>query len=196
MSIPDEIKARVDARQCLEFYGVPVDRRGFAKCPFHQGDKNGSLKVYDGPGGGWHCFGCGAGTSVIDFVMRHFGLSFGAAQEKINADFALGLPIGETLTPAQRAKIAADARALREATKERERRRSALAEAVDRALSAFVLAEKACKSVSVPQAMGLFPGIPIPHASSLPGRCWAQRDAAWYNLCEAQKKLADFENSR
>ena len=185
MSIPDEIKARVDARQCLEFYGVPVDRRGFAKCPFHQGDKNGSLKVYAGPGGGWHCFGCGSGSSVIDFVMRHFGLSFGAAQEKINADFALGLPIGETLTPAQRIKLAADARARREATKERERRRSALAEAVDRALSAFVLADKVCP-VRISQAL----------ASPLSGRALAQRDAAWYNLCEAEKNLADFENSR
>lgn len=193
MTIPDEIKARVDARQCLEFYGVPIDRRGFAKCPFHQGDNTGSLKVYDGDKG-WHCFACSAGNSVIDFVMLYFGLPFQAAQEKLNADFNLGLPIGETLTPAQRAKIAADARALREATKERERRRSALAEAVDRALTAYVLAEKAN---SVIQSEMLSDDDVNPREVKIKGngRTLAHIDAAWYNLCEAESNLSEFLTS-
>lgn len=92
-----EIRTRLTAREVLEFYGFEVDRAGFCHCPFHQGDRNGSLKVYDGLKG-WHCFGCGAGTSVIDFVMKYFGLSFFDAEKKLNEDFRLGLPIGDRLS--------------------------------------------------------------------------------------------------
>lgn len=48
------------------------------------------MKLYDGQGG-FHCFGCGASGSVIDFVMRLFDLNFRQAVLRINADFHLGL---------------------------------------------------------------------------------------------------------
>ena len=60
------------------------------RCPFHQGDRTASLKIYSG-GGGWHCFGCNKGGSVVDFVMELFGLNFKHALLRINADFHLGL---------------------------------------------------------------------------------------------------------
>ena len=64
------------------------------KCPFHTGDHTASLKLYDGEGG-FHCFGCGAHGSVIDFVMRLFDLNFRQAVLRINADFHLGLTSGK-----------------------------------------------------------------------------------------------------
>ena len=63
-----QIKEHLTARQVVELYGFHPDRGGYIQCPFHAGDNHGSLKVYDGDKSGWHCFGCGAGGSVIDFV--------------------------------------------------------------------------------------------------------------------------------
>ena len=85
-----ELKRLLPASEVLPAYGFQPDRGGFLQCPFHQGDDHGSLKVYDGDRG-WHCFGCGRGGSVIDFVMELFGLSFHEACRKLNADFRLGL---------------------------------------------------------------------------------------------------------
>lgn len=174
MSISDEIKARLPAREVLEHYGFTVDRAGFCSCPFHQGDNTGSLKVYDGSGG-WHCFACGAGSSVIDFVMRHFGLPFDAAIEKLNEDFGLGLPIGSALSAEDRARAAAEARKRKAEALERERKLQALKDAEDRALSAFVLADKTLAMVK--------------NGSTL-----AHRDAAWYNYCEAAFRLRQFQS--
>lgn len=85
-----EIKRALPARDVFEHYGFRPNRSGFIQCPFHQGDRHGSLKVYDGDRG-WHCFGCGAGGSVIDFAMRLFDLDFKGACLRLNEDFRLGL---------------------------------------------------------------------------------------------------------
>ncbi len=71
-------------------YGYEVGRANFMRCPFHTGDRTASLKIYPGRGG-FHCFGCGAHGSVIDFVMQMLGISFQQAVLRLNADFMLGL---------------------------------------------------------------------------------------------------------
>lgn len=85
-----DIRRMLTARQVAELYGFQVGRSGFMKCPFHSNDNTASLKLYDGEGG-FHCFGCGAHGTVIDFVMRLFDLNFRQAVLRINADFHLGL---------------------------------------------------------------------------------------------------------
>ena len=90
MRMAEEIKELLPMQTVVEHYGFEVSRSGFIKCPFHQGDHTASLKIYPGTGG-FHCFGCGAHGSVIDFVMRLFGLNFRQAVLRINADFHLGL---------------------------------------------------------------------------------------------------------
>ena len=69
-----EIKKVVDMEDVLAWYGLTPNRAGFITCPFHP-DKSPSLKVYKG-NGGWHCFGCGAGSDLIDFVMKMERLTF------------------------------------------------------------------------------------------------------------------------
>lgn len=96
MDYASEIKSRVSMPEMLLRYGFEVDRAGFCKCPLH-GERTGSFKAYPGDRG-FSCFGCGAHGSVIDFVMQYFGIPFGDAIKKINADFLLGLPIGEKLS--------------------------------------------------------------------------------------------------
>lgn len=186
MNYTAEIKSRLPAREVLEFYGLTVDRAGFCKCPFHQGDNTGSLKVYDGSGG-WHCFGCGAGSSVIDFVMLHFGLPFRAAQERLNDDFRLGLPIGRELSPAEQARIAAEARQQRAEAQERERQTRELREKVDHALTAYALLDKYLTKTPMRQLLKR------PNTGTL----YARRENAWYIYLDAERNLSAFlANSR
>ena len=184
MNYTAEIKSRLPAREVLEFYGLTVDRAGFCKCPFHQGDNTGSLKVYDGSGG-WHCFGCGAGSSVIDFVMLHFGLPFRAAQEKLNDDFRLGLPIGRELSPAEQARISAEARQQRAEAQERERQAQALREKVDHALTAYALLDKYLTKTPMRQLLKR------PNTRTL----YARRENAWYIYLDAERNLSEFLTS-
>ena len=81
--------------EMLQYYGIETNRSGFCRCPFHQ-EKSASFKAYPGSRG-FYCYGCNESGSVIDFVMKFFGLSFGDAIKKINEDFSLGLPIGEKI---------------------------------------------------------------------------------------------------
>ena len=84
------IRDSVSMDQILDLYGYKT-RHGFMCCPFH-GEKEPSLKVYDRTGG-WHCFGCGKGGSVIDFVMEHESCDFKTAV--IAIDKALGLDLAD-----------------------------------------------------------------------------------------------------
>lgn len=75
--------------QVARYYGFTPNRAGYICCPFHR-EKTPSMKIYPGAGG-FHCFGCGAGGSVIDFVMRLFNLSYSQAVVRLSSDFRLGL---------------------------------------------------------------------------------------------------------
>ena len=117
--LASEIKRALPAREVFERYGFTPNRAGFIQCPFHAGDNHGSLKVYDGSRG-WHCFGCGAGGSVIDFAMRLFDLGFKDACLRLNEDFHLCL--------SDRKPTRAELSALVRARQEREERREREAE--------------------------------------------------------------------
>ena len=83
------IRQSVSMEQAVEYYGFSVSAKGFMKCPFHQ-DKTASLRVYEG-NKGFACFGCQESGSVIDFVMKLFGIKFYDAIIRISNDFNLGL---------------------------------------------------------------------------------------------------------
>jgi hypothetical protein len=82
------IRDSVTMEQIISLYGYKT-KHGFMVCPFH-GDKDASLKVYPGSGG-WHCFGCGKGGSVVDFVMEHEGCDFRTAVVAIDKAMHMGL---------------------------------------------------------------------------------------------------------
>ena len=82
------IRDTVTMDQILDLYGYQP-KHGFMVCPFH-GDHDASLKVYKETRG-WHCFGCGKGGSVIDFVMEHEGCDFKTAVRAIDTHLRLGL---------------------------------------------------------------------------------------------------------
>lgn len=97
-----QIKQALTMQEVAERYGFTPNRNGYIQCPFHN-EKTASLKIYPGERG-WHCFGCGAGGSVIDFVMRLFDITFPQAIVRLSADFNLGLS-NDTTTPQERSEL-------------------------------------------------------------------------------------------
>lgn len=103
MDFANEIRNSLDTQEVFSNYGLRPNRAGFVCCFSHK-ERTPSMKVYKG-NGGYHCFGCGAHGSIIDFVMQYFGLNFQDAIAKINTDFSLGLPIGERISLRQRREM-------------------------------------------------------------------------------------------
>lgn len=117
---PAEIKNRFRLREEIASRGIEVNRAGFCRCPFHQGDNTASLKVYDDQNT-WHCYGCGQGGDIIDFVRLADGLSFRDACKAIS---------GEELSREKkyridRVKMKREAERIRREKKEREIRKLA-----------------------------------------------------------------------
>ena len=94
MSIYEQLKQTVTTRQAAERYGLPVNRSGMTKCPFHE-DHNPSMKV----DARFYCFGCHASGDVIDFTSKLFGIGLKDAAEKLAEDF------GGNLSPSTKANI-------------------------------------------------------------------------------------------
>lgn len=113
------IKRAVPMERAAEYYGFHPNRGGYIPCPFHQ-EKTASLKVYTDQNGhsGWHCFGCGRGGSVIDFVMALFGINYRQAVLRISRDFSLGLAEGIV----KRSELSLAVRKAQQARRDAERR--------------------------------------------------------------------------
>lgn len=63
----EEIKEKYNMRDILEKYGMTANRSGFCKCPFHDGDRHASMKIYDDS---FYCFGCGKGGDIFRFIQN------------------------------------------------------------------------------------------------------------------------------
>ena len=88
MTIFEQVKECVTARQAAEHYGIKVKNNGMACCPFHS-DRHPSMKADKM----YHGFGCGAGGDAIDFTARLFGLSQYEAAKRLIEDFRLDIHI-------------------------------------------------------------------------------------------------------
>lgn len=83
MRLFDAVKSSVTVLEAAKCYGIAV-RRGMCLCPFHK-ERTPSAKVDER----FHCFGCGADYSVIDFTANLFGLSAVEAAKKLASDFGV-----------------------------------------------------------------------------------------------------------
>lgn len=61
-----EIKEMYSMRDILIRYGLQPNQKGFIHCPFHRGDRDASMKIYDRD---FHCFACGAHGDIFSFIM-------------------------------------------------------------------------------------------------------------------------------
>ena len=94
------IRERVPAREAAEYYGLKVDSKGWALCPWHA-DKHPSMSFR---GSRWRCWVCNISGDAIDLVQRLYGLSPIQAAQRINQDLHLGLALGCKQTPEQQAE--------------------------------------------------------------------------------------------
>ena len=83
MGVVDEVKARVDIAELIGRH-IHLQKSGrYLKglCPFHT-EKTPSFFVFPDDQH-WHCFGCGKGGDVYNFVMDFEGLDFRGALEEL-----------------------------------------------------------------------------------------------------------------
>jgi DNA primase catalytic core len=83
----EQIKRGTDLAALVRAKGIELRPHGgghlAGKCPFHE---DGTPSFIVTPAKNlFHCLGCGAGGTVIDFVMRHDGLSFRHAVEVLRS---------------------------------------------------------------------------------------------------------------
>lgn len=97
-----ECRERVSAEDAARRYGIEFDRHRKAKCPFHH-DVHPSMTFKNGR---FRCWSCNTFGDCVDLTGRLLGLEPMAAAERLNADFALDLPIHRRQTPQERAAAA------------------------------------------------------------------------------------------
>src|SRR3984893_3503218 len=88
----DEVRQRSDI---VEIIGAHVRLRRAGRnfvglCPFHN-EKTPSFSV-NAERGFFHCFGCGAGGTVFNFIMKVEGLSFPEAIRSLATRYGVSLP--------------------------------------------------------------------------------------------------------
>ncbi len=93
--LPDElierIKSDVSLLRLVESQGYQPKKQGkdyAISCPFHEGDNTPSL-IISPKSNLYHCFGCNAAGSVVDWVMKTQGVSFRFACELLQKDLGL-----------------------------------------------------------------------------------------------------------
>jgi DNA primase len=111
--IPDEalerLKREVSLARLIEGQGVKLVSQGkdlACRCPWHEGDDTPSC-IVSPKTNLWHCFGCDAGGSVIDWVMRMHKVSFRHACELLAKQHPALAAAASTDTPAAAVKLSA-----------------------------------------------------------------------------------------
>lgn len=80
----EEIKNTYSMRDIVARYGLHPNRAGFISCPFHQGDRTPSMKIYEKD---YYCHACGANGDIFTFVQRMEGLSFKEAFLELGGEY-------------------------------------------------------------------------------------------------------------
>ena len=83
----EEVTDIYSMRDIVARYGFQPNRSGFICCPFHQGDRTPSLKVYEKD---YYCHACGAHGDIFDFVMRMDDISFREAFQLLGGTYQQG----------------------------------------------------------------------------------------------------------
>lgn len=97
----EEIKAEYSMRDVLARYGLSPNRAGFISCPFHDGDRQASMKIY---GKDYNCFGCGANGDVFDFIQAMEQVSFLEAFRILGGTYIKESPIAARMRAASAVK--------------------------------------------------------------------------------------------
>ncbi len=91
-SVIEQVREAADIVEVVQGY-FPLTKAGKdfrARCPFHE-DKDPSFYVVPDKQI-YHCFGCGAGGNVFNFLMQYENLTFGDALEMLAKRYGIDLP--------------------------------------------------------------------------------------------------------
>lgn len=80
----DEIKQQYSMTDILDMYGIKKSHAGFIHCPFHQGDRTASCKIYPKD---FHCHACGANGDIFTFVEKMENCSFKEAFKRLGGSY-------------------------------------------------------------------------------------------------------------
>ncbi len=91
----DDFKARLPLLEIVNRHVrlIPRGNKHVGLCPFHQ-EKSPSFTVFPDQGN-YHCFGCGAHGTAIDFVMATEGLGFADALRRLSDLTGIPAPLRE-----------------------------------------------------------------------------------------------------
>ena len=116
------VKDNINMTDLVTQFGLKVER-GFTSCPFHQGDRTASMKLYPGKRG-YYCFGCHRGGNVIQFTMQFMHMDFEPATRYLADVFRLPLSDPENMSKEDyKAQIKASEKRREEAERISEARR-------------------------------------------------------------------------
>lgn len=104
-SFMDELKGRADIISVVSEHVAlrKVGRSHKGLCPFHK-EKSPSFTVRADPPV-FHCFGCGAGGDVVEFIKLKEGLSFKDAIESLARRFGVPIPDSREESPEDRLRV-------------------------------------------------------------------------------------------
>lgn len=176
-----EIKSRVSMRDVLSLYGVEPNRHGRCACPIHHG-KDPNMVVRDKS---FHCYVCGAGGTVLDFVMQCDQVSLDDAERKLNDALHLGLPLDKTQTETERSNWLKSARKRIEVRQIKEKRIQDAQNAYETALTRFTEMDKTIQNAVQNGNIDLTDDVLV-YAIKHIDEASIQMDEAWDKLMEAQ----------
>ena len=82
----EKVKSAVSPVEAARLYGLSVNKKGMACCPFHD-DHHPSLRLYDDH---FYCFACAAHGDVIDLTARLLDVPVHEAICRLEEDFGIG----------------------------------------------------------------------------------------------------------
>lgn len=105
MTVFEVVKSSVDIQDAAERYGLQLDRKGKALCPFHS-DHSPSMTFKNG---GYYCWACNAKGDVISLVSRLTGARKPIeAVQLLNKDYGLGLDVSGEIDPTEARRYKAE----------------------------------------------------------------------------------------
>ena len=95
-------KSMISAKDVVQRYGIVINRRGKALCPFHA-DHHPSMTFREGR---FRCWACGAHGDAIDLAAHLLDVKPILAVRQLNDVFGLGLPLDPRPPPPEGIKAA------------------------------------------------------------------------------------------
>lgn len=80
----EELKQSLSMEEVVGQYGFHPNRAGFISCPFHNGDRTPSMKIYKRD---YHCHACGANGDIFSFVMGMEHCDFKTAYKRLGGSY-------------------------------------------------------------------------------------------------------------